>query len=211
LTALALSSGLIAIAPMLAIGADASADVSTIIENYERATVGDAVTVTDLKVSLPHMVIRLTSDTAAPLIVGGETIGFYFNGEGAWILLSKERDERSALKFNAGKAAKLSTREADAGLEVSGKVTRMLIWARASSLPKLDGPPAPGLEESLGRHRERYAHAVIAPASHLFAQQGAPDQGARARGTVALGFVLGLLRGVRAQAASRQTGLRSAV
>lgn len=143
---------------------------------YNAPSLGSGVAVEDLTLRLGHMTLRLTSGRAAPVIVGGETVGFFFSGSGDFEYVSDRRVESTVMDLSIRKKTQLDLSEADEGLTVRGSVERVFVLAGGAKLPALDRRPpleAPAeavLKEAWEDHREHFTRVYVPPPAHQLVQ-----------------------------------------
>jgi hypothetical protein len=141
------------------------------IEQFDRLTVGNAVTVGPVAVSTGHLECRLVSGRAAPVLAGDQTVGFFFEGTGEMQYVSADPIEAPVVTFNAKKASRLKPEKSEKGVRLRDKFTRMLWIAQGQPLPVLAGAAAPELEASLAGQRERFLRLTGPPLSYASAIQ----------------------------------------
>jgi Peptidase family M1 domain len=147
------------------------------IERFDSLTVGDAVSVSDLHLTGPHVDCVLQSGRAAPVRAGGEVAGVFFEGKGAVDYLSADPIEAPVVVFNAKKGSSLKPEKTAEGVRLRDRFKRLLWLARGSPLPALSGAPAAPLADDFRKQREKFGRMHAPPLSHDFALQllDAPD------------------------------------
>lgn len=151
--------------------AAASEALPAIIARFDALAVGDAVTVSGLRLTGPHAVCRLESGRAAPVRAGEEVVGIFFEGKGAFDYLSVDPLEAPVVVFDAKKGSSLKPEKTDAGIRLRDTVKRVLWLARGRPLPELSGAAAPPLTDAFRKEREKFGRMHAPPLSHDFAMQ----------------------------------------
>jgi hypothetical protein len=135
--------------------------------------VGDAVSVSNLRLTAGHIECMLKSGRAAPVRSGDEVVGFYFEGEGAMDYLSVDPIEAPVILFNAAKGTGLVPEKTGTGVRLRDSFTRLLWLSSGAPLPPLSGASAPTLADGFRSQREKFGRSYAPPLSHDFAQQRA--------------------------------------
>ena len=142
-----------------------------LLERFDLLTVGEAVTVSTLRLAGPHASCDLGAGRAAPVRAGDETVGIFFEGSGAFDYVSADPIEAPVVVFDAKKGSRLKPEKTAAGVRLRDTVKRVLWLARGETLPPLAGAPAPPLADAFHREREKFGRMHAPPLSHDFAMQ----------------------------------------
>ena len=157
----------------LAAGAGAADGPSLpeIVERFDHLQVGEAVEVRDVPLSAGRFVCRLASGRAAPVRAGEETVGLFFEGEGAMEYLSADPVEAPLVLFDVRKGSSLKAERSERGIVIRDAFRRVLWIARGVPVPRLEGRTAPSLSDSFRKQRAKFSRAHGAPLAHDFALQ----------------------------------------
>ncbi len=169
-----LAAALAGAGPLLAAG---PAALPGLLERFDQLKVGEAVTVTTLRLAGPHASCELGAGRAAPVRAGEEVVGIFFEGSGAFEYLSVDPLEAPVVVFDAKKGSRLKPEKTAAGVRLRDTVKRVLWLARGQALPEVAGAPAPPLADAFRREREKFGRMHAPPLAHDFAMQAldAPD------------------------------------
>jgi hypothetical protein len=143
------------------------------IERFDHMKVGDAVSVSNLRLTAGHFECALRSGRAAPVRAGEEVVGLYFEGDGAMDYLSVDPMEAPVILFNAAKGTSLVPEKTGTGVRLRDSFTRLLWLSAGAPLPPLSGASAPTLADGFRSQREKFGRSYAPPLSHDFAQQRA--------------------------------------
>lgn len=156
--------------PLLRLAAAGSElTVTGIAENYEHPSVGAGSRVQNLTFSSRGLSLLLASGIAAPVLVGGEVAGIFFEGDGSFFYDSSDPLETVAGRFTIDEATRLETETGGDRISVGGPLQRLLLWSTSDLLPPLlpaDGPPP---RDRFEVHRKAFADDWFDPPSILFA------------------------------------------
>ena len=144
----------------------AEKNVSAVVEEFEGMTVGAPVAVSGQKVSTGHMVFNLASGSAAPVVVAGKPVGFFFSGNGSYEYTSTDATEFPIVRFNTKKATGLKLNETPKAISITDNFTELLFIGEA---PALAGAAGANLSEKFNQHVEYFGRQASGPSSHLFA------------------------------------------
>jgi hypothetical protein len=171
---MAVAGGGLLAAALLAVAAElAAATVPSLpetIERFDHLTVGEAVAVKGLHLTAGRIDCAL-SGRAAPVMAGEETVGIFFEGDGAMDYLSADPIEAPSVIFNAKKGSSLKLEKTDRGVRLRSRFERVLWIAQGHPLPELSGSPAPPLADAFRKEREKFGRMHAPPLSHPFAIQ----------------------------------------
>ena len=142
-----------------------------ILQRFDHPRVGDAVAVSDLRLSAGHFACVLKSGRAAPVWAGDEVVGLFFEGEGSMEYVSVDPVEGPLVLFDTKKGSDLKVEKTDRGVTLRDSFRRLLWLAEGAPVPVLSGAPAPPLSDSFRKQREKFGRAHLAPLSHDFALQ----------------------------------------
>ncbi len=151
--------------------AEGPAGLTSILERFDHLTVGEAVSVSGLRLTGPHAVCVLESGRAAPVRAGEEVVGIFFEGAGTFDYLSADPIEAPVVVFDAKKGSSLKPERTEAGVRLRDTVKRLLWLERGRPRPELSGAAAPPLTDSFRRQREKFGRMHVPPLSHDFALQ----------------------------------------
>jgi hypothetical protein len=149
----------------------ASAVLNETLERFDHLSAGDAVSVSNLRLTAGHIECTLQSGRAAPVRAGEEVVGVYFEGQGAMEYLSVDPIEAPVVLFNAGKGTSLTPDKTGTGVRLRDSFTRLLWLSAGAPLPPLSGASAPALVDGFRGQREKFGRSYAPPLSHDFAQQ----------------------------------------
>ena len=152
-------------------GAQATENIVSILERFDHLAVGEAVSVSKLRLTGPHAACVLESGRAAPVRAGEEVVGIFFEGSGSFDYLSADPIEAPVVVFDARKGSSLKPEKTDAGIRLRDTVKRMLWLARGQPLPELSGTAAAPLADAFRKEREKFGRMHAPPLSHDFAIQ----------------------------------------
>jgi hypothetical protein len=167
---LLVAAAVLALSP-IAGRADTPTGLLATIEQFDRLTVGNAVTVGSMTVATGHLECKLSSGRAAPVLAGDAVVGFFFEGNGEMQYLSVDAIEAPVVTFNARKGSDLKPEKTDKGVRLRDRFTRMLWVTQGQPLPALTGADAAPLSSSLAAQREKFGRLRGAPLSYDFAIQ----------------------------------------
>lgn len=151
----------------------AAAEPSTLtetIERFDRLAVGEAVSVSGLRLAAGHISCLLKSGRAAPVRAGEDVVGLFFEGDGAMEYLSADPIEAPVVVFDAKKASGLKPEKTEKGIVLRDSFQRLLWLAQGQPLPALSGAGAAPLA-AFASHREKFRRMHAPPLSHDFALQ----------------------------------------
>jgi Peptidase family M1 domain len=151
--------------------ADTPPGLLATIEQFDRLTVGNAVTVGSMTAATGHLVCRISSGRVAPVLAGDATVGFFFEGRAEMEYLSVDPIEAPLVTFNAKKASGLKPEKTEKGVRLRDRFTRLLWIAQGEPLPAFTGADAAPMTSSLAAQREKFRRLRGAPLSYDFAIQ----------------------------------------
>jgi hypothetical protein len=160
----------IALAAASALPAAGPSALTATIERFDRLEVGEAVSVSGLRVGAGRISCLLKSGRAAPVRAGEEVVGLFFEGEGAMEYLSSDPIEAPVVLFDAKKASSLKTEKTDRGVVLRDSFRRML-WLEEGRqpLPEIAAAPASSLADPFQKQRAKFRRMHAPPLSHDFA------------------------------------------
>lgn len=142
--------------------------VSGLVEAFDNASLGEAVTVGNLVFQVGHFELRLESGTASPVKAGERTLGLFLAGKGTWVYRSVDPVERPVVSYNAKKSTDLKVDASGEALVLQDTFTEARIWAANVALPKAEGAPAPAPAATWEKHRDLFAREYGSQSSFLF-------------------------------------------
>ena len=108
------------------------------IERFDALTVGEAVTVSGVRLEGPHASMTLETGRAAPVKAGEAVVGVFFEGRGALDYLSADALEAPVVVFNAKKGSGIKPEKTAEGVRLKDGFKRVLFLAagRAPACPR---------------------------------------------------------------------------
>ena len=119
-------------------------------------TLGPSVTVKDWRIPVGNMVLSASAGTVTPLLSGGSTLGYHFQGKGTFSYTSDGSYDRPTLVSNhKHNLAKPNTRailtESPRGLVLSEELTSFTLWFQGQDIPLPPGEAAPTPKQDFER------------------------------------------------------------
>ncbi len=153
-----------------AFSADGPSALTETIEKFDRLEVGEAISVSGVRLVAGRVSCLLKSGRAAPVRAGEEVVGLFFEGEGAMEYLSSDPIEAPVVLFDAKRASSLKSEKTDRGIVLRDSFRRML-WLAAGrqALPEIAGGSAPSLADAFRKQRAKFQRMHAPPLSHDFA------------------------------------------
>ena len=161
-----------------ALPAEGSSALTETIDRFDRLEVGEAVSVSGLRLAAGRVSCLLKSGRAAAVRAGEDVVGLFFEGEGAMEYLSSDPIEAPVVLFDAKKASSLRSEKTDRGIFLRDSFRRILWLAQGGQpLPQIVGAPAPSLADAFRKQRAKFQRMHAPPLSHDFAlhRVDAPD------------------------------------
>ena len=161
---------------VLSISSSVSADpdAQTLAAAYANPTLGTAVRVSDLTVTLANTTFTM-SGSVAPVMVNDTVRGFFADGEGAYRLKTSDPAEAKLVPFQSKKLDRKATKQSDGSVVVEDRFDSILLLVSGASLPDLARFEVAGgaadLAGAFNRHREKFANAEWASNAHLLAMR----------------------------------------
>ena len=157
------------LAVCLSVPAFAAPTAEELVQRYKKLTLGEAKSVSGFKVSVGHLNVMLDSGTVAPVMAGEEQVGLFLNGAGSFTYESVNKDELTALRYNA-KHADLGVPPATDKATITEKFKSVLL--RGNGLPEVSGAAAAAPAAPFAELREMFERQQIAyPAEYVFVLQ----------------------------------------
>lgn len=162
----------------LSLPAFAAPTVAELVEKHRNLTLGEGTTVAaPFTVSVGHMTVVLNSGTVAPVMAGDQQVGLFLNGSGTFTYESVNKDELTALRYNAKHADLAVPPGADKATIKEGFKSVLL---RGNGLPAVTGNAAAAPAAPFTELRELFAREHFSePAEHLFVLQALNAPSAR--------------------------------
>ncbi len=132
---------------VLSLPAAAAEGAADLVARFSKLSLGDAVTVSNLRVSSGRLDLTLASGTAAPVKAGDEVVGLFFKGDGVFAYRADEPLELPIVKSNL-RYTKSSAALTDG--VIRGNATELLVIGK---VPALSGAPAASLSEAFAANR----------------------------------------------------------
>ncbi|MGZ8781728.1 MAG: hypothetical protein ACXW31_17560, partial [Thermoanaerobaculia bacterium] len=153
----------------LALPTFAAPTVAELMKKYTELTVGEGKSASALKVSVGHLSVVLDSGTIAPVMAGDQQVGLFLSGSGTFTYESANKDELTALRYNAKNVDVAVQGDADKAT-ITQKFKSVLL--RGNGLPEVTGEAAAPPQAQFAELRELFARQRFTePAEHLFVLQ----------------------------------------
>jgi Peptidase family M1 domain len=125
--------------------------------------------VRDLRVEAGHLVLHLTTGSAAPVVAGGDVVGFFFQGDGSLEYTTDDPVERPVVEYNVAKNTALSAAVEGKALAIRDGFREVLWLSGEAAIPDLpQGAAGPALEAAFDKHRERFGRVQAPPLAQEF-------------------------------------------
>jgi hypothetical protein len=162
----------------LAVPSFAAPGAADLVAKYRNLTVGESKKVSaPFIVTVGHMTVTLSSGTVSPVMAGDQQVGLFLEGGGRFTYESVNKDELTALRYNA-KHADLNVPESADKVTVGETFKSVLL--RGNGLPEPIGDPVDAPSPRFAELRELFARERFAdPSEHVFALQAMNAAGAR--------------------------------
>jgi hypothetical protein len=147
----------------------AAESLKTTIAAYDGMTIGQAKPVANVTLTSGHMTFTLTSGHASPVVVGDETVGLFFAGNGTYTLVSNDPSEAAVVKHNVKKVSDLTLAEKSGAVTVSDAFSSLLYIRPGAKLPGLDHSSAVSVDTGLTDFKKTFGRDSGAPFAHLYA------------------------------------------
>ncbi len=141
------------------------------IAAYDGMTIGQAVTVTDVKLTSGHMTFTLVSGQAAPVVAGNETIGLFFTGKGSYVHVSNDPVEAAVVKHNVKKVSGLTLSENAGALNISDTFEKLLFIHPDAKLPALSTSSTTSVDAAFDDFKKFFSRDGGMPFAHLYAMK----------------------------------------
>lgn len=150
----------------------AAADVATLAAAHANPTLGPTAKMDKVPIHISNLTIELTSGIAAPVLAGQDPIGIFFSGTGKYVYRSVDAVEKPIVLFEAKKLGRDARKESDGSVTIRGDFTQLYLRSGGMELPALHGESVDlSLQQLFQKHRQHFAKARWAPASHLLLRQ----------------------------------------
>ena len=157
------------LAVCLSVPAFAAATVTDLIQKNKGLTLGEAKSVNGFKVSVGHLTITLASGTVAKVMAGDQQAGLFLSGSGTFTYETVNKDELTAVRYNA-KHADVAVQVAADKATVTEPFKSVLL--RGNGLPEVTGEAVPAPAPHFREHRDLFERQVGAdPADYVFVLQ----------------------------------------
>ncbi|HEX6086241.1 MAG TPA: M1 family aminopeptidase [Thermoanaerobaculia bacterium] len=147
----------------------AAESLQTTIAAYDGMTIGQAMTVSDVKVTSGHMTFTLASGQAAPVIVGDETVGFFFSGTGTYAYVSDDPAEAAVVKHNVKKVSDLTLTDKSGALSINDSFSQLLYISPGGKLPTLSTSSTISVDQPFNEFKKYFGRDSGQPFAHLYA------------------------------------------
>ncbi|HEX2059402.1 MAG TPA: M1 family aminopeptidase, partial [Thermoanaerobaculia bacterium] len=147
----------------------AAESLKNTIAAYDGMTIGQPMTVTDVKLTSGHMTFTLASGQAAPVVAGDETIGLFFAGKGTYEHVSNDPSEAAVVKHNVKKVTDLALSEKNGALVISDSFNELLYISPGAKLPQLSTSSAISVDAAFNEFKKHFGRDSGAPFAHLYA------------------------------------------
>lgn len=153
----------------LAVPAFAAPTVAELMKQHSALSLGDAKSVTNFKVDVGHASFTLPSGTVATVLAGGTPVGLFLHGQGTFHYETVNKDELTALKYNARNASLPVSLSADKGTVTE---TFKSVLLRGTGFPEVTGAAAAAPAAQLEEFRQLLARQKFAePGEHALILQ----------------------------------------
>ena len=147
----------------------AAESLKTTIAAYDGMTIGQAKAVSNVTLTSGHMTFTLTTGQAAPVIVGDETVGLFFAGNGTYTLVSDDPSEAAVVKHNVKKVSDLTLAEKTGAVTITDNFSNLLYISPGGKLPVLDQSSTISVDTALNEFKKMFGRDSGAPFAHLYA------------------------------------------
>lgn len=126
-------------------------------------------TVQDVRITAGHLVLHLTTGSAAPVVAGNDIVGFFFHGEGSLEYATDDPVELPIVAYNVAKNTGLTAAAEGNGLAIRDRFQEVLWLSGGAGLPDLpQGSAEAALEARFDKHRERFGRVQAPPLAQEF-------------------------------------------
>ena len=149
------------------------------VSRYAGAAVSpQASAVANAAVEIGREKLLLKSGRLAPVVAGGETIGFFFRGEGTWTYTSDSPDELAVVRRNLEQAAHWKSEGAKGKLTLTDGFSEVL-WIEPGAKPPAGSATAPPLEADFRKHQEWFSRLKTESLAQRLAYRALQDPAGR--------------------------------
>ncbi len=163
--------------PAAGFAEDAGPDTAARLLAGEQPVFGKYRKAEGVEFRIGHFSLRFSTGTMAPMMLGDRQLGVYLEGEGTFSYNSVDPAEAAVLKTIVKSSSSLKQTPIDKGVQLSSKVSRVVLWTTPKGMPAgegstvVEGEPVAALDSKRDEHRKLFAKAWEAPPSHLYLQQ----------------------------------------
>lgn len=109
----------------------------------------DASTVENFSYAVGGLKIQFSKAVACPLLIDGQKVGLYLQGNGTFTYLAKDPLTHPLLQFNLKENTKLTAQKVEGGLSIGEPVKDCILWFLGAPFPTLPAPTIPAPKEAL--------------------------------------------------------------
>ena len=155
--------------------AGSSSELIRTVERYsQQPTLGQGIAVQGWNLSFGRMTFNMASGTIAPLLSGGQILGFHFKGKASFIFRSEDALERAPLTSNYRKnlktpAGKVLLTEVNGHLELTEDLTSFTLWKAGPDVVFPAGTPNQAPEKSFNSDWAFFHRDGLGDRGHQFA------------------------------------------
>ena len=154
----------------LAVPTLAAPPAADLVAKYRNLTVAEGKAISSpFTVTVGHMSVVLDGGTVAPVMAGDQQVGLFLHGPGTFTYETVNKDELTALRYNA-KHSDLAVQPTADKATITEKFKSVLL--RGSGFPEVAGAAAAAPAAQFTENRELFARQQLAePSEHLFVLQ----------------------------------------
>ena len=149
---------------------DQAPDLGSLLTDSASKMVGASYPAHEVELQIGHFMLRISDGTVSPVLAGGRTVGYYFEGEGIFNYNSVDRAEEAVLNTVVKSATGMKPASIDRGVRLSSAVERAVVWADPDLMPPMEGEPGPAPQEGFNAHQKLFSRAWMSPPFHLYLQ-----------------------------------------
>lgn len=132
----------------------------------------DVSPVSNVTFAVGHMKIKLASGSAARVLAGADTVGFFFKGNGSFEYETTDPAELPVVKHNVKAIANVKLTVDAARAVISDNFTEVLIVGGGVPWPELAGGGGPALADAFKAHEEHFVRLYqLGSRAHFLAMQ----------------------------------------
>jgi hypothetical protein len=157
----------------LAVPAFAAAPLTDFLNAADRLQLApNAAPVSNLTFAVGHMKMTLASGSATRLLAGGDTVGFFFTGNGSFEYETTDTAELPVVNHNVKAVAHVKLVADAAHAVISDNFTEVLMVGGGVPWPELAGSGAPAVADAFAAHEETFGRLdQVQSRSHFLALQ----------------------------------------